>query len=325
MLTSFSVLDTPPVPFCAFMTDDAEAIVNYAADGAETKYGSALVTLVEIRGGAARALGAQMAVRGDGGYCGYVSGGCTEAAVAAEAIAAINKGMDRYLRLGEGSEFFDIILPCGGGITLAIHVVRNAKPLRQILSALQRRKRIALRYDPGAQAIVAFKTHNNAASSWSDTSFIRTYKPNLRLILCGRGIEVAATERLAIASAIEVFSFDRRSQDFDNTSIDQDTALAVLFHDLDQELPLLEAALRQNPFYIGALGSKRTHARRCEALWALGYTPDQTDRIKAPIGMFGPARESRALALSVVADVVRTHAAGPLSGLVDQQTEGTAQ
>lgn len=45
------------------------------------EYGSALVTLVEIRSGAARALGAQMAVRGDGGYCGYVSGGCTEAAV----------------------------------------------------------------------------------------------------------------------------------------------------------------------------------------------------------------------------------------------------
>lgn len=306
MLTSFSVLDTPPMPFCAFMTDDAEAIVNYAADGAETKHGSALVTLVEIRGGAARALGAQMAVRGDGGYCGYVSGGCTEAAVAAEAIAAINKGTDRYLRLGEGSQFFDIILPCGGGITLAIHVVTDVKPLRQIMSALQKRKRIALRYDPGTQSIVAVKADEKATSSWSGSSFIRCYKPSLRLILCGRGIEIAATERLACASALEVFSFDRRTQDFDETNIDQDTAFAVLFHDLDQELPLLEAALRRRPFYIGALGSKRTHARRCEALWALGYTRAQTDRIKAPIGMFGPTRDANALALSVVADVAQT-------------------
>jgi len=288
------------------MTDDAEAIVNYAADGAETKYGSALVTLVEIRGGAARALGAQMAVRGDGGYCGYVSGGCTEAAVAAEAIAAINNGMDKYLRLGEGSPFFDIILPCGGGITLAIHVVSDVRPLRQILAALQKRRRVALRYDPGDQAIVAVKGHEKATSSWSGSSFIRSYKPNLRLILCGRGIEVAATERLAGASAIEVFSFDRRTQDFDETSIDQDTAFAVLFHDLYQELPLLEAALRRRPLYIGALGSKRTHARRCEALWALGYTLAQTDRIKAPIGMFGPTRDANALALSVVADVAQT-------------------
>lgn len=306
-LTSFSLLHTPPVPFCAFMTDDPEAIVNYAADGAETRYGSALVTLVEIRGGAARALGAQMAVRGDGGYCGYVSGGCTEAAVAAEAIAAISKGTDRYLRLGEGSQFFDIILPCGGGITLAIHVVKDVKPLRQVLSALQKRKRIALHYNPDAQAIVAVKAHEKAVSSWNDTSFVRSYKPNLRLILCGRGIEVAATQRLAMASALEVFSFDRRSRDFDETGIDQDTAFAVLFHDLDQQLPLLEAALRHRAFYIGALGSKRTHTRRCEALWALGYTLAHTDRIRAPIGMFGPARDANTLALSVIADVVRAH------------------
>jgi len=303
MLTSFSVLQTPAVPFCAFLTDDAEAIINFAADGAETKYGSALVTLVEIRGGAARALGAQMAVRGDGGYCGYVSGGCTEAAVAAEAVAAINKGTDRYLRLGEGSQFFDIILPCGGGITLAIHVVKDVKPLRQIMSALQKRKRIALRYDPSTQSIVAEKAYEQATSSWSGSSFIRSYKPTLRLILCGRGIEVEATEKVAVASAFEVFAFDRRTNDFDETSIDQDTAFAVLFHDLDQELPLLEAALRKTPFYIGALGSKRTHERRCGALWALGYTPAHTDRIKAPIGMFGPTRDANALALSVVADV----------------------
>lgn len=305
MLNSFSVLETPALPFCAFMTDDAEAIINFAADGAETKYGSALVTLVEIRGGAARALGAQMAVRGDGGYCGYVSGGCTEAAVAAEAVAAINKGTDRYLRLGEGSQFFDITLPCGGGITLAIHVVSDAKPLRQIMLALQKRKRIALRYDPGTQSIVTIKALEKATSSWSGSSFIRPYKPNLRLILCGRGIEVAVTERLAIASAFEVFSFDRRTRDFSTTDIDQDTAFAVLFHDLDQELPLLEAALQKNPFYIGALGSKRTHKRRCDALKALGYKSSQIDRIKAQIGLFGPTRDANALALSVVADVAQ--------------------
>lgn len=306
MLTS-SALQTPAAPFRAFVTDDAETIINFAADGAETKYGSALVTLVEIRGGAARALGAQMAVRGDGGYCGYVSGGCTEAAVAAEAIAAIHKQADRYLRLGEGSQFFDIILPCGGGITLTIHVVQDVTPLRQIMSALRKRERIALRYNPSTQTIVAEKAYGVGTSSWTGSSFVRPYKPKLRLILCGRGIEMEATERVAIASGLEVFSFDRRTKDLDETVIDQDTAFAVLFHDLDQELPLLEAALRNDPFYIGALGSKRTHERRCDALWTLGYTPAQTDRIKAPIGMFGPTRDANALALSVVADVARTH------------------
>jgi xanthine dehydrogenase accessory factor len=286
------------------MTDDAEAILNYAAAGAEHKYGSALVTLVEVRGGAARSLGAQMAVRGDGEYCGYVSGGCTEAAVAAEAIQAIRKGTDRYLRLGEGSRFFDISLPCGGGITLAIHVLRNAKLLRQVLSCLGSRQRIALSYDPARQSITAIKPPLPHAAGWQESSFIRAYKPVPRLILCGRGIELDATTNLCRALEFEALSFDGRSTTkFNENDIDQDTAVALLFHDLDQELPVLKAALKKAPFYVGALGSKRTHGRRCEALWALGYTKAQTDRIKAPIGIFGPARNAHSLALSILADV----------------------
>nr|WP_246792262.1 XdhC family protein [Rhizobium leguminosarum] len=271
MLNSFSVFDTPPVPVCAFLTDAAGAIINYAAEGAACGLESALVTLVEIRGGTARALGAQMAVRGDGSYCGYISGGCTEAAVAAEAIAAISKGTDRYLSLGEGSRFFDISLPCGGGITLAIHVVRDVRPLRQVLAALEGRRRIALHYAPGTQTITAVKAPTGAISSWSDTAFIRVYRPNLRIILCGRGIELEATTRVAMASEFEVFAFDQTSRDFEASIIDQETAIALLFHDLDQELPWLEAGLRRKPFYIGALGSKRTHERRFRALSVMGY------------------------------------------------------
>ena len=104
-----------PEPRAAFLSDDAIDILAFAADALDQGHAAALVTLVEIRGGAARAIGAQMAVRGDGLYCGYVSGGCTEAAVAADAVIALHKGMDRNLKLGEGSPFFDIGLPCGGG------------------------------------------------------------------------------------------------------------------------------------------------------------------------------------------------------------------
>lgn len=49
----------------------------------------------------------------DGLSCGLVPGGCVEAAVAAEAIEAIRAGSDRMLVLGDGSKFFDIVLPCG--------------------------------------------------------------------------------------------------------------------------------------------------------------------------------------------------------------------
>ena len=142
-----------PEPRAAFLSDDAINILAFAADALDGGHAAALVTLVEIRGGAARAIGAQRAVRHDGLYCGFVSGGCTEAAVAADAVIALSKGMDRNLRLGEGSPFFDIVLPCGGGITLAIHVLRDAAVLRRALTTLRRRNPARLRYHPGTQAL----------------------------------------------------------------------------------------------------------------------------------------------------------------------------
>jgi xanthine dehydrogenase accessory factor len=136
-------------PAVAFATDEPDEILRYAYDSFRAGISVALVTLVEISGGAARAIGAQMAVRGDGRYRGFVSGGCTEAAVAAEAIQALRKGHDRFLRLGEGSPFFDIVLPCGGGITLSIHILKKADPLGQFLSNLASRRPATVRYTPG--------------------------------------------------------------------------------------------------------------------------------------------------------------------------------
>ncbi|MCV9967027.1 XdhC family protein [Pararhizobium sp. BT-229] len=288
----------PAVTFCAIMTDDPEAILNYAAERFEKDGKTALVTLVDIRGGSARALGAQMAVGIDGGYCGYVSGDCTEAAVAAEAIDAIAKGTDRFLLLGEGPAFFDVQLPCGGGITLAIHVLKDAGPLRHVLARLRSRQMGALCYNAVKQTITAAEDADNSAS------YIRRYRPRPRLVMFGRGIELDCTTTVARHSGFETFAFDGQSgQVFDETLIDADTAIALLFHDLDQELPFLKIALHHNPFYIGALGSKRTHERRREALRKFGHADHDIDRISAPIGVFGPVRDGNLLAQSILADI----------------------
>ena len=69
-------------PEQAFLTDDHRTILRFAVEALMSGKGAVLVTLVEIRGGAARPLGAQMVVREDGRYCGFVSGGCVEAAAA---------------------------------------------------------------------------------------------------------------------------------------------------------------------------------------------------------------------------------------------------
>lgn len=280
---------TAPLPYRFENTDDPETILRFAA---ENDAGSALVTLVEIRGGAARALGSQMAVRSDGGFVGYTSGGCVEAAVAAEALVAMEHGSDRFLLLGEGSPFFDIVLPCGGGITLAIHVVRDFALLKAAADALAVRQRVTLRYDPAKQSISCGEP---GSTGWLSEMFFTSYRPVPQLVVASSSIEAEAVTRLAGAAGYVVTE--------DVSKVDADTAVLLLVHDLDKEEAMLDRALCSDAFYIGALGSKRTHERRCERLLARGYSHQQISRIKGPIGLFGPARTANALALSVLADI----------------------
>ncbi|WP_337267655.1 XdhC family protein [Oryzifoliimicrobium ureilyticus] len=299
------VLDTPIAPSPASHSDKATDILAYAVRSVEAGVRTALVTLIEIRGGSARPLGAQMVVREDGLYCGYVSGGCTEAAVAAEAIAALGKGSDRMLLLGEGSPFFDIILPCGGGITLAIHLLRDSKAVSTALDKLAARQPVALLYSAAAQRLDI--AQEPVETGQYGESFAISYRPCPQLMIHGGSLEAAAVERLAKAAGYSVWH--RNDAAASAPSIDRDTAVVILYHDIDRERPVLEAALKANPFYIGALGSTRTHERRCASLRQLGYNQSDLDRIKAPIGIFPKARSADSLALSIVADIAASRIA----------------
>lgn len=284
-------------PQQALQTDDSESILRFALEAMEADSAAVLVTLVEIRGGAARALGAQMVVREDGRYCGYVSGGCVEAAAAYEALQVIATGKDRFVRYGEGSPYLDIVLPCGGGITLAFHQLRDAQPLRNVLDLLAKRQPAALRYLPTFQRLASAAC--TEITGWQEDAFITGYLPKTRVAVYGRSVEALATASIAQAAGYEVLS----GEDVQAQAVDPFTAVILLYHDLDRELPVLLAALRSAPFYIGALGSRRTHATRVEKLLSLGFSEEEIARIKAPIGIFAQARDARTLALSIVADV----------------------
>ncbi len=82
------------------------------------------------------------------------------------------------------------------------------------------------------------------------------------------------------------------------------TAVAVLSHDLKIDLPALRLALASPAGYIGALGSKKTHAKRIEALRADGFGDDQIARIHAPIGLPLGGRRPEEIALAILAEIV---------------------
>lgn len=301
MTQTTETLCRPPTPVRAIQTDDPVELLRFAV-ASFSRGPVAIATLTGIRGGAARALGAHVVIAADGGYAGFVSGGCVEAAVATEAMLAMAEGRDRTVIYGEGSPFFDIVLPCGGGITVAIHVLRDVKAIECVLRYLEARRPAALRYSPQMQALACTPPPERAG--WGGEDFLSVYHPVTRLMISGRTIEAQNLMRLAECSGYDVMLLDPQwDMGVFEGIADAYTAIAILQHDPDAELPVLLKALQSPGFYIGALGSMKTHHARVERLRNHGIPEADIARIKAPIGMFGPTRDASSLAISVLADV----------------------
>ena len=83
------------------------------------------------------------------------------------------------------------------------------------------------------------------------------------------------------------------------------TAFVALTHDLKIDDPALQAALRSNCFYIGALGSRKTHGKRLERLAAAGFGEAEVKRIHAPIGLDIGAVSPAEIALAILGEIVQ--------------------
>jgi len=86
--------------------------------------------------------------------------------------------------------------------------------------------------------------------------------------------------------------------------IDRYTAVVALTHDPKIDDPALAMALRSSCFYIGALGSRKTHERRVQRLMAAGFAETDLARIHAPIGLDIGAVSPAEIAVSILAEIV---------------------
>lgn len=85
---------------------------------------------------------------------------------------------------------------------------------------------------------------------------------------------------------------------------DARTAVITLTHDPKLDDPALAAALRSQAFYIGALGSRRTHGKRLERLRGMGFDDDRLARIHGPVGLSIGAQVPAEIAVSILAEVI---------------------
>ena len=91
---------------------------------------------------------------------------------------------------------------------------------------------------------------------------------------------------------------------FEEIKADRNSALIALTHDPKIDDPALQYAIKKNFFYIGALGSKKTHENRCKRLKEAGYSDAEINSIHGPIGIKLGGKSAPEIALSIIAQLV---------------------
>lgn len=306
--------------------DDAPAA---ALSWGKAGKGAALATVIQTWGSAPRPVGSQLAISEDAQLVGSVSGGCVEGAVVAEALDAMGDLTHRVLEYGvSDDEAFAVGLACGGTIRVLLEPVGGALSVDLLEDLVARRARAeavgqAVNVRNGATFLIPGREMHlrlqNDRSGFEDDgeTFVTLHAPPLRLAVVG-GVHIAqALVPMATIAGYAVTVIDPReafasADRFPDTTLVHDwpdaamnalapnarTAVVLLTHDPKLDDPALRVALASDAFYVGALGSTRTHAKRRDRLADLGA---KLDRIDAPIGLDIGSKTPGEIAVAVLA------------------------
>jgi xanthine dehydrogenase accessory factor len=122
-----------------------------------------------------------------------------------------------------------------------------------------------------------------------------------RVIVVDPRAKFASRERFPHADEVRV---EWPDEALAQLHLDESTYIALLTHDPKIDEPTLAAALKTKAAYIGAIGSRRTHTARFERMARWGITPEELERVYAPIGLDLGGRKPEETALSIIAEVV---------------------
>lgn len=285
-----------------------------------TETGGVLAVITQIVGTSYRNLGTMMAFGPQGQRTGSLSSGCIEDDIAEHAATALQTGQCRTLRYGQGSPFFDLKLPCGGG--LSILLIPNPDPavLRAVLARGDARQEAALAITPATGALALLAPGERSAEAGT---IVVVLEPELRFWVYGHGIEAMSFALMAQAAGYDVTLFGQEGLQTDlsrigplNISVvpsfrsytcpvpDRRTAIALFFHDHENEARLLAQFLPSEAFFIGAQGSLKARQRLLQDLRSLGVTDRHIANLRPEFGLIGSCRDPRTLAVSVLAHVL---------------------
>jgi xanthine dehydrogenase accessory factor len=309
-----------------------EAVLRFAKAGTLV----AIATVVETWGAAPRPVGSQLAVTNNGEMIGSVSGGCVEGAVVAEALDLLKSGRCKILEFGVADEnAFAVGLTCGGRIRVIVEPVDmgdgpSLEMLEKLIAKRTKREPIAYvvntdnweRSLTGPDDTALTEVFAAEKSTMMGSQFVGLHLPPLRLVIVGAVHIAQPLVQMAQQIGYDVTLVDPResfgsAMRFPNVTLvsdwpddalavhglDKRTAVVTLTHDPKLDNPAIIAALNSDVFYLGCLGSKKTHAKRVVTLCEVGFDEQQIGRIHGPVGLDIGAKSPAEIAVSILAEI----------------------
>ena len=318
------------------MKSQFDNLLKVAVQWHEKGLGAVIATVVETWGSAPRRVGSQLIVSGDGHIAGSVSGGCVEAAVVLEALDALKDGKTRLLEYGvSDDDAFAVGLACGGKIRILVEPVGKQMPqelLQELADAIAKDQSVIYEINTKTfQSRLVYDEYNDrirqdrSGFKEDKITFLNVYSPRLKIDIVG-AVHIAQ----ALVPIAEIAGFSPRiidpresfanSERFGSVEISNDfpdvaltkikpncrTAVVLLTHDPKLDDPALHIALRSEAFYIGALGSRKTHEQRKRRLKNAGFSEKQINRVYAPIGLNIGAASPEEIAISILSEIIST-------------------
>ncbi|MFE0583325.1 MULTISPECIES: XdhC family protein [unclassified Streptomyces] len=240
------------------------AVLDAAADGTRA-------ALARVVSGPPRQLGRALAVRADGSYQGGLAGGAAlDRAAAGRAHALLLAGRTGTTELATADGV------CGEPLRLLVESA--AEPPRLLVYG-------AIDFAAALARIGAFLGH--------------------RVTVCDARPVFATPARFPDADEVVVdWPHRHLAAQWEAGRLDARTAVCVLTHDAKFDVPLLELALRLPLGYVGAMGSRRTHAERARRLRAEGVTDSALARLRSPIGLDLGGATPEETALAIAAELI---------------------
>ena len=324
----------------SFMSSDKK-IIEKINEYLFAKENFALAMVIETWNSAPKPVGSILLVSESGEISGSVSGGCVEGAVISEAQILLRSQKSKILKFGVTNEdAFQVGLACGGEIKILIEPITNVNNSKRKL--LERFFKKNLEGDFTILKICLKSSQTELIEGEKASKFLsKTEKYHHQSFLNGEVFyyilplksKVVVVGAVHIAQYLvefgnqfdfDIYVIDPRSsfankkrfpnvsviddwpdEAFKSITIDENTAFITLTHDAKIDDIALQTALKAGCFYIGCLGSKKTHEKRIDRLLDMGFNKNIINRIHAPIGLDIGSKKPNEIALSIIAEIIK--------------------